>query len=140
MPERKKKTKTIKVELKKEDVVSGPMGTLKEMEGMGMEMETNIPTKIGTNIPTKIGTHKNLEVNGLMPDPIDGIFSREKFLGSRDWNLESLKIECHLTTCVINYNNKCTMPSLIKISKTGKCIGNHPRKKKKNDRRTIQNK
>lgn len=88
---------------KKENVVSGPLGTLEEMDAMGME------------------TH------GIMADP--GRIGR--FPGSRDWDIEG-SIDCLRKTCVANNDktHKCVMPSLCSIDEKGRCKGFKPRKKK----------
>lgn len=108
------KRKTIK-----EELVRGPMGTMKEMAEKGIE----------TNIPITIGTHKSLERRSLMADPSGGILGRNRFPGSRDWELEGL-IACLRKTCVACHSNICVMPSRIKIGTNGKCEGYLNRDKK----------
>jgi len=70
---------------------------------------------------------------GFMGDPGSSIFDRNRFPGSRDFELESLNIKCGRVTCAANYNKKCTMPSCISLNVKGKCEGYHPRKDKKNE-------
>ena len=90
--------------IEKENVVSGPLGTLEEMEAMGIE------------------TH------GIMDDP-GNPFLRDRFPGSKDWDLEG-KIRCQQEKCIANKNGWCICPSLLAIDKNGKCAGYQPRKKK----------
>ena len=68
-----------------------------------------------------LNSNESLELTkkGLMADPS----GRGRYPGSRDWDMECLLIECLRTTCVANYNKKCSMPSRIEIGLTGKCKG-----------------
>ncbi len=75
----------------KENMVRGPMGTLKDMEAKGIQ------------------TH------GIMADPGD----RSRFPGSRDWDYESLQVPCELVRCVANHGGVCLTPTEIKISAKG---------------------
>ena len=62
---------------------------------------------------------------GLMSSPEYGPVGRHP--NSRDWELESLLVECARNSCVANVMKNCkgfcAMPSLIKINRLGKCKG-----------------
>jgi len=70
-----------------------------------------------------------LKVHSLMDHGQGDSIFNGRYPTSRDWARQDLNVKCNRVVCVANYNNKCTMPSLIAIDPTGKCLGDKPRKK-----------